>query len=429
MTNKRVFQSFLALVMAAIICVSDTTATVRAVGAVFDEPFFSGNNITFYDPRCAPQDTAKLVQLAGRDNTEKILNFFMRKGLSLAQSAGIVGNMMQESGLNPAIIQGGKIADDSYVLQSGVGFGLVQWTSGGRQQKFMAHMKSMGVGVTNLSGQLEFVWKEMNESYSHTLRALQATQDPIEAAVAVHGPPSPGYEASADTPAAVRSVRGGNAKKVYDKYSDAPALAGSTAASDMMPAGDGTDSTINTAMSTPSTKDGNHASSCDDSGQFEGGNIYAVIGAYAWHKHKGNDINPTAAYRDAVAKAKSEGRYVGGIRYTGIDCGGFVSLAIQDSGFDKQYNAGKGNTIAQEDWLIKNWRPLTKEEIAGQKQTGDVAINEDHTYMYVDKTKVPKGEDGDFQTNIASASLDERSPMAGKEGETDRSFRWYRKKG
>lgn len=425
--NTRVFRGFTALILAVIICAADVATTARAL-VDFDETFFSGNNITFYDPRCATQDNGKLVQLAGRDNTEKILNFFMRKGLSLAQSAGIVGNMMQESGLNPAIIQGGKIADDLYVLQSGVGFGLVQWTSGGRQQKFMAHMKSMGVGVTNLSGQLEFVWKEMNESYSHTLRALQSTQDPVEAAVAVHGPPSPGYEASADSPAAVRSVRGGNAKKVFDKYTDAPALAGSTAASDMQPAGDGTDNTMSATVSNPSTKDGNNAASCDSEGKFDGGNIYATIGAYAWSKHKGNDINARPAYREAVVKAKSEGRYVGGIRHTGIDCGGFVSLAIQDSGFDKQYNAGKGNTITQEAWLTKNWRLLTKEEVIGQKQTGDVAINEDHTYMYVDKTKVPKGEEGDFQTNIASASLDERSPMAGKEGETDRSFRWYRRK-
>lgn len=447
MTNTtRVFRGFTALILAVIICAADVATTARAL-VDFDETFFSGNNITFYDPRCATQDNGKLVQLAGRDNTEKILNFFMRKGLSLEQSAGIVGNMMQESGLNPAIIQGGKIADDLYVLQSGVGFGLVQWTDGGRQQKFMAHMKSMGVGVTNLSGQLEFTWKEMNESYEHVVRALKSTQDPIVAAVIVHGradsPSSDkkyaeammhldnkrGYEISGDSGDTVVRARGGNAQKIYEKYSDAPALAGSTAASDMQPAGDGTDKTMSAAVSNPSTKDGNNAASCDSEGKFDGGNIYATIGAYAWSKHKGNDINARPAYREAVVKAKSEGRYVGGIRHTGIDCGGFVSLAIQDSGFDKAYNSGKGNTITQENWLKKPESKWEKLDPGAPKLTGDVAINEDHTYMYVDKTKVPKGEEGDFQTNIASASLDERSPMAGKEGETDRSFRWYRRKG
>lgn len=38
------------------------------------------------------------VELAGDTNIEKILNFFMSKGLSIAQASGFVGNMVQESG-------------------------------------------------------------------------------------------------------------------------------------------------------------------------------------------------------------------------------------------------------------------------------------------------------------------------------------------
>lgn len=423
-------RALFAIFMALVICLSDVTATVRAMGT-YDEIFYSGNNIVWYDSRCNTESTAEIVQLAGKDNTEKILNFFMRKGLSLAQSAGIVGNMIQESGLNPAIIQGGRIANDSYVLESGVGFGLVQWTSGGRQQKFMTHMKGMGVGVTNLSGQLEFVWKEMNESYGHTLRALKATQDPIEAAVAVHGPPSPGYEASADTPAAVRSVRGGNAKKIYQKYNDAPALAGSTATSDMTPAGDGTDADISAAMgTTPKSKDGTKGTSCNELEQKGGSALGRTIGKYAWHTHKGNDIKATPEYSEAVIKAVNEKRYVGGTTKAtaGIDCGGFVSLAMQDSGFEKEYNSAKGNTVTQTVWLEAAVKRGTWGKIGpgDTKMTGDVAINADHTYMYVDKKDIPGG---DFGTNIASASLDERSPMAGKESSVDDSFSWYRKKG
>ncbi len=163
-------------------------------------------------------DGGGTVALEGKDNTEKILKFFMSKGLSLAQAAGFVGNMMQESGLNPAIIQGGKIADDSYKPQNGVGFGLVQWTFTSRQQPLVDLAKEKNKKITDLDLQLEYVWKEVNAGYKGTLDALKKTQDPVEAAVIVHGPPSPGYEASADSPEAVRSVRGGNAKKVYDKY-------------------------------------------------------------------------------------------------------------------------------------------------------------------------------------------------------------------
>jgi hypothetical protein len=421
MKKRYSFRAFFAACMAMVMCASHVTATVEAA-AVFDSTFFSTNSITFYDPRCADTSSAKLVQLAGKDSVEKILNFFMRKGLSLAQASGIIGNMMQESGLNPAIIQGGRIADDSYTLESGVGFGLVQWTSGGRQQNFMAFMKQLGVGVTNLNGQLEFVWKEMTESYPKTISALKSTQDPVEAAVAVHGPPTPGYEASADSPEKVRSVRGGNAKGVYDKYKDAPALAGSTADASMTPSGEGSD--VDTAKQVASkTKNGISNTSCDGSGdnQAGSGDLAKTILAYAWPDYTAGKTDQQPAYSAAVKKARSEGRYISGAN--GDDCGGFVSTAMIDSGFEKNYNyggkAGQGNTIAQEKWLKENWKPIGAND---PKVLGDVAINEDHTYMYVgDISK-------DFHSKIASASLPDRAPMAGHESDHDPSFRWYRRK-
>ena len=337
----------------------------------------------------------------------------LSKHRHISFTAGIVGNMMQESGLNPAIIQGGRIADDSYVLQSGVGFGLVQWTSGGRQVKFMNHMKELGVGVTNLSGQLEFVWKEMSESYPNTMRALKSATSPVDAAIAVHGPPSPGYEASADTPEAVRTVRGGNAQKVHDKYADAPALAGDTAESSMTPSGEGTDSTESTSTEGKQNCIG-------QSDTTTSGDLSALTKAYAWPEFTAGRTDQQPAYTAAVSKAKGENRYIGGAN--GNDCGGFVTTLIFDSGFDKKYNsdAKGGNTLSQEAWLRKNWSVISASD-AQDRQPGDVAINEDHTYIFVGKI------DG-FNSVIASASYSDRSPMAGSEGVTDSSFRWYRKK-
>ncbi|MBI3889604.1 hypothetical protein HY312_03460, partial [Candidatus Saccharibacteria bacterium] len=324
----------------------DTVSAAPDEGVFYDENFYSLNNIGWFDPRCAEATSAKYVQLAGNDNTEKILNFFMRKGLTLAQASGIIGNMMQESGLNPAIEQGGAIKDDTYVLKSGVGFGLVQWTSGGRQQNFMKFMKELGVGVTDLSGQLEFVWKEMNESYPNTIRALKAADNPVDAAVAVHGPPSPGYEASADTPEFVRTVRGGNAQKVHDKYVDAPALAGDSADGSMTPSGEGSEK----SSAESSTTGKQDCIGQDDS--VTSGDMAALVKSYAWPEMipsgsskeiDGKNVRATdqqPAYTSAVAKAVNEDRYVGGAN--GNDCGGFVTTLIYDSGFDKKYNNKKG---------------------------------------------------------------------------------------
>lgn len=158
------------------------------------------------------------TQLAGNDITEQILNFFMDKGLTLAQATGFIGNMQQESGLNPAIIQGGAIADENYRMVNGVGFGLIQWTFTARQAPLQAKADSMGKSIIDPEVQLEYIWDELNEGYKHTLEALKKTDDPVEAAIIVHGPPWPGYEASADSQAFVREVRGGTAQEVYDKY-------------------------------------------------------------------------------------------------------------------------------------------------------------------------------------------------------------------
>jgi beta-lactamase class A len=226
------FKRLLALAMAVTILSCQVVDTVKAVK--FDEQFFASNQIYYYDARCSTETGKGLLTVSGKDNLEMILKFFMQKGLTLAQAAGIAGNMAQESGLDPTIIQGGGHAQPGYRPQAGVGFGLVQWTSGGRQQKLVDYVygggdsRGIGVDITDINAQLNFAWKELSEDYSNTLIALKATDDPVEAAVIVHD----GYEKSADSKAKVIEVRGGNATKFHSTYADKEALTGSTAGQD-----------------------------------------------------------------------------------------------------------------------------------------------------------------------------------------------------
>jgi hypothetical protein len=401
---------------------------VDVANAAYDKDFYAGNDILFYDPRCATETGSGTLTLAGNDNLEKILNFYMRKGLTLAQASGIAGNMMVESGLDPTIIQGGGHAKpgEKYIPKSGIGFGLVQWTTGGRQVGLVNETTRLGVDITDLSGQLGYSWKELSENYSSTLIKLKATNDPVQAAIIVHD----GYESSADSHAKVVSVRGGNAQLVYKKYVDAPALAGSTAGKEMTaPGGDSTQSTsagdislmaestpIDGSSATPSTTSGG----CSAGSDFAGGDLAQTTQQYAWPQYKVR-TDQMPAYTEAVSRAKSKGLYIGG--NNGNDCGGFVSRLMIDSGFEKRYNSdGKGgNTTSQEAWLKKNWKQISSTD-AGDRQPGDVAINDSHTYLYV-------GQIPGFGSKIASASLGgpQRSPMAGHESATDGSFRWYRK--
>ncbi len=160
-----------------------------------------------------------------------------------------------------------------------------------------------------------------------------------------------------------------------------------------------------------------------------GGDITSTVKQYAWPEyHAAPYLQRKPAYATAVSKAKSEGKYVGGTvgGVEGIDCGGFVTLLVTNSGFDPKYNYnGKGGaTTEQENWLRSNWQQIRPSSTKDLK-AGDVAISSSHTYIYVGKI------DG-FQTSIASASYSEsgngRAPMSGRETAADPAYNWYRKK-
>ncbi len=186
---------------------------------------------------CCAASSAGSITLTGKDNTEKILSFFMNNGLTLAQASGFIGNMVQESGLNPASVQPSTTTSDpNYVPKSGTGFGLVQWTFPERQDPLVAFMKAKKVNMLDMGGQLGFVWEEINSpKWSKMLEILKTETDPIEAAITIHGrkgenirTPSDnfrGYEESNDSPSDVRRVRGGEAKRVYDLYVDNASIA------------------------------------------------------------------------------------------------------------------------------------------------------------------------------------------------------------
>lgn len=90
-----------------------------------------------------------------------IVEFFLNKGLNTAASIGIIANMFYESGFKT-----GAIGDN------GTSFGLCQW-HGDNGKKMRNH-----VGLTwaiNLSGQLEFLWFDLNDRFvSQLLNPLKA---------------------------------------------------------------------------------------------------------------------------------------------------------------------------------------------------------------------------------------------------------------
>jgi hypothetical protein len=129
------------------------------------DKFHVYNDTPFYDPNdeltCSsasdeantPSDDAgSSCPLMGSSNIEKAFNYFhICKKLSSVQAAGILGNLIQESGVNP------KAPNPA---ASGGGGGIAQW-EGGRWDNLQAYAKKMGKPWTDLHLQLDFLWKEM----------------------------------------------------------------------------------------------------------------------------------------------------------------------------------------------------------------------------------------------------------------------------
>lgn len=159
------------------------------------------------------------------------------------------------------------------------------------------------------------------------------------------------------------------------------------------------------------------------------GSLQQNVLKYAWPEyHSAPYVTPKPDYANLVQERIANNKYVGGIRYRGIDCGGWVTSIVQVSGWEPNYNDGQGATDGQEAWVKEHgWTLLNGDantEIDTSKlQAGDVAFSSGHTFIYV-------GEIPGFDSNIASASLDERAPMAGAESLTygnGVTVRWYRK--
>ena len=83
-------------------------------------------------------------------------DYFVSKGLTDVQAAGIVGNLDQESGMSPTIAQYG----------GGPGRGIAQWSAGARwdtskNDNVAWYAAQQGASIDSLALQLDFIWYEL----------------------------------------------------------------------------------------------------------------------------------------------------------------------------------------------------------------------------------------------------------------------------
>ncbi|HJP96878.1 MAG TPA: phage tail tip lysozyme [Candidatus Saccharimonadales bacterium] len=113
---------------------------------------FQKNILYFNTEYCISGDTTvgADVNLTGSDNAEKAFNFFVQKGLTAQQAAGILGNLWAESGINPKRQQG----------NGGPAYGIAQWENP-RLSAMRSWVTQHGGDPDSMAGQLSWYWNEL----------------------------------------------------------------------------------------------------------------------------------------------------------------------------------------------------------------------------------------------------------------------------
>lgn len=170
--------------------------------------------------------------LIGMNNEEKIWNFLYEKIGNAYGTAGLVGNLQSESGLNSKNMENYYesrlgFTDETYVqaIDNGTytkeqfiydqcGSFLAQWTYWSRKKALYEYIKSKGVSIGDLEAQLEFLYQELSTSYKGVLSTLKNATSILEASNAVLFK----FENPADQSVKVQNYRASLGQQFYDKY-------------------------------------------------------------------------------------------------------------------------------------------------------------------------------------------------------------------
>lgn len=163
----------------------DNIATVTPEGTLIatdNSPMTNSNPTPVDTTQTTSSNTSNL-----EGNKKKAMDFFINKGLAKHQAAGLVGNLIRESGLNISAVN----------PYSGA-VGIAQWLGSRKNKLFNTYGKN-----PSFEQQLEFVWQELNSSHKKGLQTLLNSQTVDEAAANAFGY----YEFSVGPKGAIADMR------------------------------------------------------------------------------------------------------------------------------------------------------------------------------------------------------------------------------
>lgn len=165
-------------------------------------------------------------------NEQIIWEYFYSKLGNACGAAGVIGNLKAESNLEPRNLQNNYerplgFTDNSYTeavdsgrygnfVRDSAGYGLAQWTFWNRKQGLLNYARARGSSIGDLNMQLDFLWKELVDSYTHVVRALRLAKTVREASDIFMTK----FEAPANQSESAKAGRAKLAQMYYDKYAN-----------------------------------------------------------------------------------------------------------------------------------------------------------------------------------------------------------------
>lgn len=132
-----------------------------------------------------------------KEGDKGIWDYLKGKGYNDYAIAGIMGNLHAESGLRPNNLQNEYekkfgMNDEQYTMavdngsyknfvNDAGGYGLAQWTYHSRKKRLLDYAKQKGTSIGDPAMQLDYLDKELNDSYSGVVRTLKSARSVKEA--------------------------------------------------------------------------------------------------------------------------------------------------------------------------------------------------------------------------------------------------------
>jgi len=169
-------------------------------------------------PEPQPQPEVKAASIDPSNYASTAYAFFVNKGYTAAGTAGLLGNLYAESGINPHNLKNTAnaklgLSDEEFTakLDSGeyklsnfyTGYGLAQWTSPERRAGLESFAAEKGTSVSDFITQLEYIDYELQNNYGSVYKTLTTTDDVKAASNAVLTK----YEMPSDMSSAVQNTR------------------------------------------------------------------------------------------------------------------------------------------------------------------------------------------------------------------------------